>query len=191
MSTESQRPRSRPRAVIGGIGRWSLVVVVLVLALVGFLHLTRGTAVQHVQGVAAEGVPIGVSEPQFPVVVTTLTDASILPGHDVEVTLKGKRYLRAPLGRSSRRAAGGRRRRRAVPSHPLVNAPPRAEPVARARRHHRQPHWVDGRIRHVVSLFLHRDSTCSPYLHHGGNVMDRRLLGQPRTASCVTLRARC
>jgi cardiolipin synthase len=64
-------------------------MVVAALALIGFLHLTRGTAVRHVRGVASDGVPIGVSEPQFPVVVTMLTGASILPGHRVDVVLNG------------------------------------------------------------------------------------------------------
>ena len=64
-------------------------MAVAALALIGFLHLTRGTAVRHVRGVASDGVPIGVSEPQFPVAVTMLTGASILPGHRVEVMLNG------------------------------------------------------------------------------------------------------
>ena len=42
------------------IARWTLRVVVLCLALVGFLHLTRGTAVRHVRGVGAEADAIGV-----------------------------------------------------------------------------------------------------------------------------------
>jgi hypothetical protein len=37
--------------------------VIAVLALIGFLQRTRGTAVRHVRGVAADGMPIGVSEP--------------------------------------------------------------------------------------------------------------------------------
>jgi cardiolipin synthase len=61
----------------------------LCLALVGFLHLTRGTAVQHVRGVATDGVPIGVSDPQFPLVVTMMTGAWMAPGNRVEVTLNG------------------------------------------------------------------------------------------------------
>ena len=89
MSTESPRRPSRARTLTGRIGRWVLVMVVLALALIGFLHLTRGTAVRHVSGVAADGVPIGVSEPQFPVVVTMLTGAWVLPGHRVEVLLNG------------------------------------------------------------------------------------------------------
>ena len=49
--------------------------VVLGLALIGFLHLTRGTAVRHVRGVAADGAAIGVGEPEFPLMVTMATGA--------------------------------------------------------------------------------------------------------------------
>ena len=63
--------------------------MVLCLALVGFLHLTRGTAVQRVRGVAADGIPIGVTEPQFPLVVTMMTGAWMMPGNRVELMLNG------------------------------------------------------------------------------------------------------
>lgn len=79
----------RTRRVAGLIGRGVLVVVVLCLALIGFLHLTRGTAVRHVRGVATDGIPIGVSEPQFPVVVTMMTGAWLSEGNRVELTLNG------------------------------------------------------------------------------------------------------
>lgn len=79
----------KTRRVAGRIGRWVLVVVVLCLALIGFLHLTRGTAVRHVRGVASDGVPIGVSEPQFPLVVTMMTGAWLSEGNRVELTLNG------------------------------------------------------------------------------------------------------
>jgi cardiolipin synthase len=79
----------RAKAVLRRIGRWSLVGVILCLALIGFLHLTRGTAVRHVQGVAFDGIPIGVNEPQFPLVVTMMTGASLAPGNRVEVRLNG------------------------------------------------------------------------------------------------------
>ena len=79
----------RLRAAVGRVGRWTLVSVVLCLALVGFLHLTRGTAVKHVRGVAADGIPLGVSEPQFPLVVTMMTGAWMAPGNRVEVMLNG------------------------------------------------------------------------------------------------------
>ena len=84
--------QARGRAAVGALrrlGRWTLVAGVLCLALVGFLHLTRGTAVRHVRGVAADGIPISVSEPQFPLVVTMMTGASLASGNRVEVMLNG------------------------------------------------------------------------------------------------------
>lgn len=66
-----------------------LAVIVLLLALIGFLHLTRGTAVRHVRGVGADGIPVAPSEPQFALSVTLLTGAWMAPGNRVEVTLNG------------------------------------------------------------------------------------------------------
>ena len=63
------------------IGRWTLGSLILCLALIGFLHLTRGTAVRHVRGVAADGASVGVGDPQFPLAVTMLTGAWLAPGH--------------------------------------------------------------------------------------------------------------
>ena len=79
----------RLKAALRRVGRWMLVTIVLCLALIGFLHLTRGTAVQHVRGVAADGVPIAVSEPQFPLVATMMTGAWLASGNRVEVMLNG------------------------------------------------------------------------------------------------------
>ena len=62
-NTRAPFRKSRLVATLGRVGRWTLLVVVLGLALIGFLHLTRGTAVRHVRGVAADGAPISVSEP--------------------------------------------------------------------------------------------------------------------------------
>jgi cardiolipin synthase len=62
---------------------------VLVLAFVGFLHLTRGTAVRHVRGVAADRIPISVGEPEFPLMATMTTGAWLAPGNRVEVMLNG------------------------------------------------------------------------------------------------------
>lgn len=70
-------------------GRWALTAVVGALALIGLLHLTRGTAVRHVRGVGAEGSAIAVGEPQFPLNVTMLTGAWLAPGNRVEVALNG------------------------------------------------------------------------------------------------------
>ena len=81
--------KRRSRDVTGRVGRWVLIAILLPLALIGLLHLTRGTAVRHVQGVGADGVPIAVGEPQFPLVVTMLTGAWLASGNRVEVTLNG------------------------------------------------------------------------------------------------------
>jgi cardiolipin synthase len=71
------------------VGRWTLITVVICFALIGVLHVTRGTAVRHVRGVGADGVPIGVSEPQFPLSVTLLTGAWMASGNRVEIALNG------------------------------------------------------------------------------------------------------
>src|SRR3954464_6677454 len=79
----------RMSAVLARFGRRILIALILCLALIGFLHLTRGTAVRHVRGVANDGVPIGVREPQFPLIVTMMTGAWLSAGNRVEVTLNG------------------------------------------------------------------------------------------------------
>ena len=81
--------KSRVIATLCRVGRWTLLVIVLCLALIGFLHLTRGTAVRHVRGVAADGSPIRVSEPEFPLMATMATGAWLAPGNHVEVMLNG------------------------------------------------------------------------------------------------------
>ena len=83
------RRSGQGRSVLGGLARILLRSVVLAFALLGLLVLTRGMAVQHVRGVPADGVPIGVGEPQFPLMATMLTGAGIAPGHRVDVLLNG------------------------------------------------------------------------------------------------------
>ena len=61
---------------VAQICRWSGVAAVLMLARIGFLHLTRGTAVRHFHRVGADGAPVGVSEPQFPLSIALLTRTS-------------------------------------------------------------------------------------------------------------------
>ncbi len=73
----------------GRVGRWALRVFVLTLSLIGFLHLTRGTAVRHVRGVAADGANLSVSEPEFPLMATMATGVVLAPGTRVEVTQNG------------------------------------------------------------------------------------------------------
>jgi cardiolipin synthase A/B len=66
-----------------------MVTIVLGFALVGFLHVTRGTAVRHVRGVSSDGMPISVGEPEFPLMATMATGASLQQGNLVEVLLNG------------------------------------------------------------------------------------------------------
>ncbi len=87
--TRASVEKSRVIATLSRVGRWTLVVIVLSLALIGFLHLTRGTAVRHVRGVTADGAPISVSEPEFPLMATMATGAWLAPGNRVEVMLNG------------------------------------------------------------------------------------------------------
>jgi cardiolipin synthase len=91
MRLKWRRPviKTLPKGVFTRLGRWTLIVVVLMLAFIGLLHITRGTAVRHVQGVGPDGIPIAVSEPQFPLMVTMLTGAWLASGNRVEVTLNG------------------------------------------------------------------------------------------------------
>jgi cardiolipin synthase len=63
--------------------------VIMMFAWIGFLQVTRGTAVRHVRAISADGNVIAVSEPQFPLLVTMLTGAALEPGNSVEVTLNG------------------------------------------------------------------------------------------------------
>jgi cardiolipin synthase len=74
---------------MGRFGRWTAVTIVLAFALIGFLHVTRGTAVRHVRGVSSDGMPIGVGDPEFPLMATMATGASLQQGNLVEVLLNG------------------------------------------------------------------------------------------------------
>jgi hypothetical protein len=89
LNTRVSSGKSRVAATLAGIGRWTLVVLVLCLALIGFLHVTRGTAVRQVRGVAVDGVATSVSEPEFPLMATMATGAWLALGNCVEVMLNG------------------------------------------------------------------------------------------------------
>jgi cardiolipin synthase A/B len=69
--------------------RYALVAVVLLVALIGFLYITRGTAVRHVRGVGADGTPVAPGEPQFPLSVAALTGTVLTGGNRVELALDG------------------------------------------------------------------------------------------------------
>jgi cardiolipin synthase len=69
-------------------GRWTLIGLVLCLAWIGFLHLTRGTAVRHVRGIG-DRAPTRIAEPEFPLLVAMLTGAAMTTGNRVELALNG------------------------------------------------------------------------------------------------------
>jgi phosphatidylserine/phosphatidylglycerophosphate/cardiolipin synthase-like enzyme len=73
----------------GRLLRWSLVAVVLFIALIGYLYIVRGTAVRHVRGVGADATPVAPAEPQFPLSVAMLTGTPLTRGNRVELALNG------------------------------------------------------------------------------------------------------
>lgn len=84
-STSTPRRRGLP----GKIGRTVAAAVILLLAFIGSLHLTRGTAVRHVRGVGLGGDPVEVTAPAFLTNITMLTGAVVSDGHRVELALNG------------------------------------------------------------------------------------------------------
>jgi hypothetical protein len=109
---------SRFMAILGRVGRWTLLVVVLSFALVGFLHVTRGTAVRHVRGVAADGVAISVAEQEFPVMASMATGAWLAPGNRVDVIENGDGTFRVYGKTCARRS--GRSRCSCTTARPVV-----------------------------------------------------------------------
>ncbi|HEX5829709.1 MAG TPA: phospholipase D-like domain-containing protein [Gemmatimonadaceae bacterium] len=77
--------RARGALILRGV----LVAVVLLVALIGFLFITRGTAVQHVRGVGTDGSPVAPAEAQFPLSVAVLTGTVLTEGNRVEIALDG------------------------------------------------------------------------------------------------------
>jgi cardiolipin synthase len=73
----------------GRIANWVLLAVVLVVAIIGFLFLTRGTAVRRVRGVGVDGAPVSPDESAFPMSLSLLTGSELLPGNSVELVLDG------------------------------------------------------------------------------------------------------
>jgi cardiolipin synthase len=90
LSASGRTPRwQRARLALRALIRWTVGLIVVAFALIGFLQVTRGTAVRHVEGVGAASASVGVSEPEFPLMVAMLAGAPVTPGHRVEVLLNG------------------------------------------------------------------------------------------------------
>ena len=66
-----------------------LALIVLVLAVIGFLFITRGTPVSRVRAPGDGDGPPGAEEPAFCRTVELLTKTPLLPGHAVEVMTCG------------------------------------------------------------------------------------------------------
>jgi len=79
---------------LGRAARWTGYALLVLLALVGFLFVMRGTAVRHVRGVGADGDAVAPAEPQFPASVTLLTGAVLTGGNRVELALNGNGTFR-------------------------------------------------------------------------------------------------
>jgi cardiolipin synthase len=73
---------------------WSLIALVLIAAIIGFLYVTRGTAVRRVRGVGADGTPVSPHEEPFPLAVSLLTGSELLSGNQVEIVLDGAVFPR-------------------------------------------------------------------------------------------------
>jgi cardiolipin synthase A/B len=69
--------------------RWGLTAIILLVAVIGFLFLTRGTVMRRVRGVGADGTPVAPTESEFPLTVAMLTGCSLVAGNHVEVALNG------------------------------------------------------------------------------------------------------
>jgi len=66
-----------------------LLAIAVLVGVIGLLFLTRGTAVRRVRAVGADGAPVSPDEADFPLTVSLLTGANLLPGNQVEIVLDG------------------------------------------------------------------------------------------------------
>jgi cardiolipin synthase len=78
----------------GRLLNWLFLAVVLLAAFIGVLFITRGTAVRRVRGVGLDGAPVSPHEDEFPLAVSLLTGAELLPGNQVEIILDGSVFPR-------------------------------------------------------------------------------------------------
>ena len=71
------------------IARWLLLACGLLIGVIGFLYLTRGSAVRRVRAVGADEQPVAPHEPQFQLSVTMLTGTALTAGNHIELALNG------------------------------------------------------------------------------------------------------
>lgn len=75
--------------ILGRVIRGVVLLALLIITLIGFLFITRGSAVRHVRSVGGDGTPVSPGEPQFPLSVHMLTGTVLTSGNRVEVALNG------------------------------------------------------------------------------------------------------
>ncbi len=75
--------------LIANIAGWLMVGGVVIAAIIGFLYLTRGTAVRHVRGISVFEPPLSPDEPQFRLAITMLTGTVLAEGNHIELALNG------------------------------------------------------------------------------------------------------
>ena len=69
--------------------RWTAILLVVLTSIVGLLFITRGTAVERVRGVGADGETMPPSDSAFAPLVAVLTGTQLLAGNRVELALDG------------------------------------------------------------------------------------------------------
>ncbi len=75
--------------MLANILHWTLIILLAVAATIGFLFVTRGTALRRVRGVEGDDDAVAPSEAAFPVTIAMLTGATLLKGARVELALNG------------------------------------------------------------------------------------------------------
>lgn len=80
---------SLPSRILGRVIRWVALLALLIITLIGFLFITRGSAVRHVRSVGGDGTPVSPGESQFALSVHMLTGTVLTSGNRVEVALNG------------------------------------------------------------------------------------------------------
>src|SRR4030095_6648742 len=65
------------------------VVILVAITLIGFLYLTRVSALKHVRSVGKTEEPLAPNEPEFPLSLAMETGARLLPGNRVDIAVNG------------------------------------------------------------------------------------------------------
>src|SRR5512134_3741452 len=81
--------RASVRRVARRVALGALHAAVGLVAIVGLLFLTRGTAVHRVRAIGGEAAPVAPAEPAFPMTVAVLVGAPMAGGNRIEIALDG------------------------------------------------------------------------------------------------------